>query len=240
MTCADIALQYNDQSVLENMHAATLFSCIRADETANILAKLPADQRTEARKLLIEMILATDMGKHFEKLAAFQTTRDAMSRASSSHQIDVANAEAASPQPGVTKRLIHLVSRARITSFADTADPGHVLEPRDRNDLVLMLQVCLHTADISNPAKPLVIAKQWTQRVVEEFFQQGDRERELGLPVTNFFDREHPNTPKQQVGFIDFIVRPTLQVRGFIRSLTRIYARVGLGGCCTECVETCI
>ena len=36
----------------------------------------------------------------------------------------------------------------------------------------LVLRMCVHCADIANPAKPLPLALQWTQRVVTEFFNQ--------------------------------------------------------------------
>lgn len=45
-------------------------------------------------------------------------------------------------------------------------------------------------------------------RVMEEFFRQGDKEKELGLPVGGLHDRDTTNIPKSQMGFIDFIVLP--------------------------------
>ncbi len=51
------------------------------------------------------------------------------------------------------------------------------------------MALTLHCADISNPARPLRYSKDWGARIVEEFCQQGDRERALGLPVAPLFDR---------------------------------------------------
>ena len=45
-------------------------------------------------------------------------------------------------------------------------------------------------------------------RIVEEFFQQGDRERQLGLPISPFMDRENPKIPRSQINFIEFICAP--------------------------------
>ena len=39
-----------------------------------------------------------------------------------------------------------------------------------------------------------------------EFWMQGDREKELGLPVTMLCDRRTTNVAKSQIGFIDFMV----------------------------------
>jgi hypothetical protein len=32
----------------------------------------------------------------------------------------------------------------------------------------------IHASDISNPIKPFEIYKQWTERIIEEFWLQGD------------------------------------------------------------------
>merc|ERR1712063_101860 len=39
-----------------------------------------------------------------------------------------------------------------------------------------VLQLILHTADISNPTRPLNVATEWTNRVLQECFTQGDQE----------------------------------------------------------------
>ena len=38
-----------------------------------------------------------------------------------------------------------------------------------------VLQNMVHCADLSNPTKPLELYKTWCGRIMEEFFQQGDR-----------------------------------------------------------------
>lgn len=44
-----------------------------------------------------------------------------------------------------------------------------------------------------------------------EFWMQGDREKELGLPVTMLCDRRTTNVAKSQIGFIDFMVCVSIQ-----------------------------
>ena len=60
------------------------------------------------------------------------------------------------------------------------------------------LNVLVHSADISNPTKPLDIYKQWAQRCVDEFFRQGDTEKRLGLPVSFGCDRNIVTLPQSQ------------------------------------------
>merc|ERR1712113_402298 len=45
----------------------------------------------------------------------------------------------------------------------------------------------------------------------EEWFQQGDKEKSLGLAISPMMDRTKPNIPRGQVGFIDYIVKPLFE-----------------------------
>lgn len=61
----------NDSSVLENMHCATTFT-ITQDENKNIFRTLPKELYSVIRSLIIEMILSTDMAKHFDLVGKFK------------------------------------------------------------------------------------------------------------------------------------------------------------------------
>ena len=50
----------------------------------------------------------------------------------------------------------------------------------------------LKCADVSNPAKPFDLYAEWTARIMEEFYLQGDIERAIGLAISRFMDREQP------------------------------------------------
>ena len=72
ITKAELALRYNDISVLENMHCATLFEMLN-DDSMNILAGMENDEWVNTRKIITDMILITDMSKHFDSLGTFRT-----------------------------------------------------------------------------------------------------------------------------------------------------------------------
>ncbi|XP_041103177.1 calcium/calmodulin-dependent 3',5'-cyclic nucleotide phosphodiesterase 1C-like isoform X2 [Polyodon spathula] len=74
------------------------------------------------------------------------------------------------------------------------------------------LSLLLHTADISHPAKNWDLHHRWTMSLLEEFFRQGDKEAELGLPFSPLCDRKSTMVAQSQIGFIDFIVEPTFTV----------------------------
>lgn len=59
-----LALKYNDDSVLENMHIAKLYK-IMETPGCEILGAILDEDWISIRKIIIEMILATDMTKHF-------------------------------------------------------------------------------------------------------------------------------------------------------------------------------
>mmetsp|Transcript_31975 Transcript_31975/g.51416 ORF Transcript_31975/g.51416 Transcript_31975/m.51416 type:complete len:120 (+) Transcript_31975:1-360(+) len=73
-----------------------------------------------------------------------------------------------------------------------------------------LLECLVHAADISNPCKPRPIMLQWTNRVVQEFWAQGDEEMRLGVEVSPMCDRASGTlaVPKGQLGFIDFVIMP--------------------------------
>jgi cAMP-specific phosphodiesterase 4 len=75
-------------------------------------------------------------------------------------------------------------------------------------DSLILLANGLHCADLGNPCKPLSIYLNWTERLIEEFHRQGDREKELGLSVSLMMDRHKPNVERSQIGFIDVICQP--------------------------------
>ncbi|KAF0034487.1 hypothetical protein F2P81_012245 [Scophthalmus maximus] len=81
-----------------------------------------------------------------------------------------------------------------------------------RIDKPKALSLLLHTADISHPSKPWALHSRWTKALMEEFFRQGDREAELGLPFSPLCDRKSTLVAESQIGFIDFIVYPTFSL----------------------------
>eukprot|EP00344_Euplotes_crassus_P000195 CAMPEP_0197008248 /NCGR_PEP_ID=MMETSP1380-20130617/44473_1 /TAXON_ID=5936 /ORGANISM="Euplotes crassus, Strain CT5" /LENGTH=214 /DNA_ID=CAMNT_0042428751 /DNA_START=1517 /DNA_END=2161 /DNA_ORIENTATION=+ len=70
----------------------------------------------------------------------------------------------------------------------------------------------IHLADISNPTKPWKLCYKWIDLLFVEFFHQGDKEREKGLPISFLMDRFDTNIAKAQGGFIDNFIRPAFEL----------------------------
>ncbi|XP_056454735.1 cGMP-inhibited 3',5'-cyclic phosphodiesterase 3A-like [Gadus chalcogrammus] len=78
----------------------------------------------------------------------------------------------------------------------------------NENDRLLVCQMCIKLADINGPLKCKDLHLQWTEGIVNEFYEQGDEESSLGLPTSPFMDRSAPQLAKLQESFITHIVGP--------------------------------
>jgi len=157
---SELALMYNDESVLENHSLAVAFKVLQQEE-CDIFVNLNKKQRQTLRKMTIDMVLATDMSKHMSLLADLKTMVE-------------------------TKKV---------------AGSG-VLLLDNYTERIQVLQNMLHCADLSNPTKRLEIYKKWCDLVMEEFFQQGDKERSLGLDISPMCDRHNATIEKSQVSLL--------------------------------------
>ncbi|KAJ8274497.1 hypothetical protein COCON_G00091220 [Conger conger] len=165
-TNSELALMYNDESVLENHHLAVGFKLLQ-EENRDMFQNLSKKQRQSLRKMVIDMVLANDMSKHMSLLADLKT----------------------------------MVETKKVTSSG-------VLLLDNYTDRIQVLRNMVHCADLSNPTKSLELYRQWTDRIMDEFFHQGDKERERGMEISPMCDKHTASVEKSQVGFIDYIVHP--------------------------------
>ena len=161
MSKNDIAVLYNDISVLEMMHASLLFQILKINN-CNIFLHLSSEKWLISRRDIIDMILATDMGKHFELLGQFKAKY---------LNID-----------------LHDLSLNEI-----------------RLDLFKLM---IKAADIGHAAKNIELHERWCNLVIQEFYEQGDLEKSLGIPISMYCDRDNTDISKSQAGFIKNIVHP--------------------------------
>ncbi|VDI23638.1 cGMP-inhibited 3',5'-cyclic phosphodiesterase A [Mytilus galloprovincialis] len=163
-TSAPQAVMYNDRSVLENHHAAAAWRLLLSDPKCLFLSALEPAEFKRFRFLVIELILATDLKRHFEILAEFNAK---------------ANDDEA---PGINWTV--------------------------ETDRLLVMQMVIKIADINGPAKTWKLHHDWTTRISEEFYEQGDEEARLGMPISPYMDRKIPQLAKLQETFINHLVAP--------------------------------
>ncbi|CAJ0595870.1 unnamed protein product [Cylicocyclus nassatus] len=71
-TRQSLAVLYNDHSVLENHHVALAFQLtLQQNNNVNIFSNLSREEFTSMRHAMVEMVLATDISRHFEYLVKF-------------------------------------------------------------------------------------------------------------------------------------------------------------------------
>ncbi|KAK9804098.1 hypothetical protein WJX73_007221 [Symbiochloris irregularis] len=78
--------------------------------------------------------------------------------------------------------------------------------------MLLTIQVALKCADLGHVTLPWTQHRDWVQRLQLEFFEQGDRERAAGLPVSALMDRHKGSELSGgQVGFFEVVALPMLR-----------------------------
>ncbi|TPX33902.1 hypothetical protein SmJEL517_g03294 [Synchytrium microbalum] len=96
-----------------------------------------------------------------------------------------------------------------LTTFKNKVGVSGSFDPKNSaEDRLLLFKMCIKCADVGNPTKSWHIYEQWTEKVLQEFFAQGDQEKAMGLPVSPYCDRDIVNIPACQIGFIEFICIP--------------------------------
>jgi hypothetical protein len=83
------------------------------------------------------------------------------------------------------------------------------------------MNLLIHSADISNPTKPFEIYWKWAKMVVNEFYDQGDKEKELGMVCS--CDRNKTTIYQSQLGFINFIEMPFYSLFGDLFKKLKFY-----------------
>ncbi|CAD6199821.1 unnamed protein product [Caenorhabditis auriculariae] len=76
------------------------------------------------------------------------------------------------------------------------------------SDRLLLAKLIIKMADINSPTKPYNLHRQWTDRICEEFYEQGDEERRRGMTITPYMDRADAQVAKLQDSFIAHVVSP--------------------------------
>ena len=66
----------------------------------------------------------------------------------------------------------------------------------------LLLDYLIHMADLGHNCKKFEISVVWIKLLCEEFWAQGDKEKEKGLPISFMCDRNNIDVPSSQIGFL--------------------------------------
>jgi len=183
-----LALRYNDKSILESFHVSYAFQLLFSSNSSS-----SNDNDNEK----VDLNIFQNMG-----IKQFQECRQMMIDA-------VLDTDMAAHFTRL--QAIEDIPPKEEWDFSG-GDDSTINDVAPLRDMSWMLMTfAMHVADISNNAKDKGIAVQWTDRVLTEFFRQGDKEKEMGLPVSPLCDRETTSRPDSQLGFIEYIIRPSFR-----------------------------
>ncbi|XP_016284402.1 cAMP-specific 3',5'-cyclic phosphodiesterase 7B isoform X3 [Monodelphis domestica] len=82
------------------------------------------------------------------------------------------------------------------------------LRLEDAQNRHFILQIALKCADICNPCRIWEVSKQWSERVCEEFYRQGDLEQKFKLEISPLCNQQEDSIPSIQIGFMTHIAEP--------------------------------
>lgn len=85
------------------------------------------------------------------------------------------------------------------------------LRLEDEQDRHFVLQIALKCADICNPCRVWEMSKQWSEKVCEEFYRQGDLEKKFQLEISPLCNQQKDSIASIQIGFMTYIVEPLFQ-----------------------------
>ena len=222
------------ESVLENFHLGLLFELLE-DDQVGIVEFLAEEDRDRFRDIITTLILATDMAKHmglFKQLQSFLAeARDDHREMTFMHDSlrslgsrgGYSDGDSADTSPAGTPRTSYNAQANRRDSEnvnPETSSSSHepwvrpAIDGADKGQRMLVMQLLLKCADLGNVVRPLEIADTWGKRIMEEFYQQGEKELTLGLPLTTFPNRKNFDYifARHQSGFLVNVVRPLFDV----------------------------
>ncbi|XP_054160608.1 high affinity cAMP-specific and IBMX-insensitive 3',5'-cyclic phosphodiesterase 8B-like isoform X2 [Oppia nitens] len=183
----EMAILYNDISVLESHHAAHAFHLTVGpnSDPINIFKNLDSETYRDVRQSIIDMVLATEMTKHFEHLSKF--------------------VHVFTKSVSIEEGLIGNVGQSGPGELETVPESPNMITFSTPENIVLIKRILIKCADVSNPARPLDLCKVWAHRIAEEYCNQTDEEKRQKLPVVMpTFDRLTCSIPKSQIGFIDY------------------------------------
>ncbi|XP_072462497.1 high affinity cAMP-specific and IBMX-insensitive 3',5'-cyclic phosphodiesterase 8B isoform X3 [Notamacropus eugenii] len=175
---SELAVLYNDTAVLESHHTALAFQLTAKDNKCNIFKNIDRTHYRTLRQAIIDMVLATEMTKHFEHVNKFVNS--------------------------INKPMAAEESNSHGEGGECDCNPTGKNFPENQ---ILIKRMMIKCADVANPCRPLEMCIEWAGRISEEYFAQTDEEKRQGLPVVMpVFDRNTCSIPKSQISFIDYFI----------------------------------
>ncbi|KAA6423770.1 MAG: hypothetical protein FRX49_06341 [Trebouxia sp. A1-2] len=217
-----LAVRYNDQSPLENHHMSAAVQLLFQPDYSYIAVRcagpftcfcwrwlhnkqhlswfdmLRSETIAHVRSVCVNQVLGTDMKRHFDITSRFQSAfkqQPVGSGGTAAHVMPVWDNVKAEDKTLVYQH--HMNSISIMWQCDMTSDKQHIP------------QMVLKCADIGHLAVDPKTHKRWAFQLEEEFFRQGDKEKEAGLAVSPLMDRSmQGGMTRSQLGFFNIVGIP--------------------------------
>jgi hypothetical protein len=160
------------------MHNLSRVAMLLSDPECNFLYQMERVQADSFRALLIRVILKMDTSEHFNHLSRLQT------------------------------KLASEIYPSQKTWRDIFESKKNVPAKWEGEDRCLLLFSALRCADVSWACHAPHLSTRWGEKFIEEFFNQGDIEKQVGIQISPFSDRDIVQPQKAQMGFLTVIVMP--------------------------------
>jgi hypothetical protein len=156
-----LAIRYSDLSVLENHSLASAFQIIFKHEGCNIFENLILSMQTICRKLIIEIVLNSELSRHFSLITTLKTKL------------------------------------------------GNSFPTESLEDKILILSMCLRISDDFKVVRDgRNVFTKWMDYMFDEYYRQGDIEKQIDIPISKFMDRSSTNKAKAYLNYIKVVSIP--------------------------------
>ncbi|XP_042731529.1 high affinity cAMP-specific and IBMX-insensitive 3',5'-cyclic phosphodiesterase 8A-like isoform X1 [Tympanuchus pallidicinctus] len=173
---SELAILYNDTAVLESHHAALAFQLTTRDDKCNIFKNMERNEYRTLRQAIIDMVLATEMTKHFEHVNKFVNS---INKPLAALEENGNNGDGDSIKNVLTSPENRILIKRMLIKCADISNPCRPIEQ------------CIEWAGRISE---------------EYFAQTDEEKRQGLPVVMPVFDRNTCSIPKSQISFIDYFI----------------------------------
>uniref|UniRef100_A0A671YB17 Phosphodiesterase n=1 Tax=Sparus aurata TaxID=8175 RepID=A0A671YB17_SPAAU len=173
---SELAILYNDTAVLESHHAALAFQITTRDDKCNIFKNIERNEYRTLRQAIIDMVLATEMTKHFEHVNKFVNS---INKPLAALEENGGNSDEENVKSILTSPENRILVKRMLIKCADISNPCRPQE------------LCIEWAGRISE---------------EYFAQTDEEKRQGLPVVMPVFDRNTCSIPKSQISFIDYFI----------------------------------
>ncbi|KFP38490.1 High affinity cAMP-specific and IBMX-insensitive 3',5'-cyclic phosphodiesterase 8A, partial [Chlamydotis macqueenii] len=173
---SELAILYNDTAVLESHHAALAFQLTTRDDKCNIFKNMERNEYRTLRQAIIDMVLATEMTKHFEHVNKFVNS---INKPLAALEENGNNGDGESIKTVLMSPENRILIKRMLIKCADISNPCRPIER------------CIEWAGRISE---------------EYFAQTDEEKRQGLPVVMPVFDRNTCSIPKSQISFIDYFI----------------------------------